>query len=137
MTAPQEIITPPVDILESDNEIIYIFAIPGAGSQEVRIEIQQQLLEIEAALPHYQDSSQYTYLYRERPLGRYYRLLTLPPEVDSKEAVATFDQGLLEIRFPRAARGRASKVNVKPKVEKKAKSATAPKVDTSGNSFLL
>lgn len=137
MPAPGDVITPPVDVLESKDEIIYIFAIPGVGSEEVRVEIQQQALEVEAGLPQLQDGNQYTYRYRERPVGRYYRLVTLPPEIDTEKAVASFNQGLLQVRFPKTFRGRQIKVNVKTPVQKKTKSTLADKDDPAERTHLI
>jgi len=107
---PADVITPPVDVLENSEEIIYIFAIPGASAENVRVEARQQVLEIEGMPGQKQEDNRYTYLYRERPVGRYYRLISLPPEIDADRAEASFNSGLLEVKFPKTNRGQQVKV---------------------------
>lgn len=137
MAAPGDVITPPVDVLESNSEIIYIFAIPGVDSQDVRVEIQQQALEVEANLYPLQGENQYTYLYRERPVGRYYRRVTLTAELEIEKAAASFNQGLLEVRLPKTVRGRQIKIDVKSPVRKKVKTNVAAKDKPLGQTPLI
>ncbi|MBE3573263.1 MAG: Hsp20/alpha crystallin family protein [Moorella humiferrea] len=111
MAAPADVLVPPVDVLESDHDLIYIFAVPGARPEDVRVEVRQQALEIEGTVAA-PDAGRYVYRYQEWPVGRFYRLLPLPPELDGEKAAASFDRGLLMVRFPKTNRGRQIAVNV-------------------------
>ncbi|KYH30821.1 Hsp20/alpha crystallin family protein [Neomoorella mulderi] len=124
MATPADGFVPPVDVLESNNDLIYIFAIPGARPENVRVEVRQQALEIEgnASLP---DGGQYVYRYQEWPAGRFYRFLPLPPEIDAEKAAASFNQGLLTVRFPKTARGRQIAINVQAPVQQQGQENTA------------
>ncbi|MDN5344869.1 MAG: hypothetical protein PWQ18_981 [Clostridia bacterium] len=112
MPGPADTLVPPVDILESNNDLIYIFAIPGARPEEVRVEVNQQVLEIEGATSQLPDGHQYVYRYQEWPAGKFHRLLPLPPEIDADRAMATCNQGLLTVSFPKTARGRQVAIKV-------------------------
>jgi HSP20 family protein len=135
--APAGVLVPPVDVLESNNDLIYIFAIPGARPEEARVEVRQQALEIEgnAVLP---DGGQYVYRYQEWPAGRFYRYLPLPPEVDVEKAAASIEQGLLIVRFPKTACGRQITVNMQAPVQQQGQgNITGTQPGSSGRSPLI
>ncbi|WP_258360248.1 Hsp20/alpha crystallin family protein [Moorella sulfitireducens] len=121
--APADVLVAPVNVLERDNDIIYIFAVPGARPEDMRVEIRRQILEIKgnASLP---GDGQYVYRYQEWPAGSFYRFVPLPPELDPEKAVASFSQGLLTVRFPKPGGGRQVAVNIQAPVQEQGQEST-------------
>ena len=50
---------------------------------------------------------------RERYYGRYFRSVKLPYPVKEDSISATFDNGVLELRLPKAAEVKAKKIEIK------------------------
>ncbi|MBC7324262.1 MAG: hypothetical protein H5T99_02970, partial [Moorella sp. (in: Bacteria)] len=69
MVAPADTLVPPVDILESNNDLVYIFAIPGARPEEVRVEVRQQAMEITGRASPWPGDDRYVYRYQEWTAG--------------------------------------------------------------------
>ena len=53
---------------------------------------------------------------RERHYGRYVRSMSLPFHVNGEKASATFGNGILELRFPKAEELQAKKIEVKARL---------------------
>ena len=54
-----------------------------------------------------------TYYARERSFGQYSRSISLPFHVDADKTSATFKNGLLEIRLPKAEESKSKHIEVK------------------------
>lgn len=92
---------PPVDLLETGNELIVLVEIPGLQKAgDVKVEIKNDTLKIEGEIPPGPLTSQTVKTHQqERHRGKFSRGITLPASVNSKSARATYNQGILEIRF--------------------------------------
>lgn len=112
----QPTLIPRVDVLETDDDVIYVFELPGADPDNIELEISRGELYLSAPLQEHDYKGKAQFLYRERQPGRYFRVLIPPPNADGDAAVADYKNGLLEIHFP--------KINRK-KVRKQASSPTS------------
>lgn len=95
-------IIPRVDILETDSSVVYVCDLSGADSSQLNLEISA--LEIAIYAPLTTPAGKHPgakYIYQERPVGSYTRLLAPPANVDLDEVKADFTNGLLEINFPK------------------------------------
>ncbi|MGE5403676.1 MAG: Hsp20/alpha crystallin family protein [Candidatus Saccharibacteria bacterium] len=102
MTAQSDpTITPRVDVLETENDVIYLFELPGADPDEIDLEIGIGELYLSAPLLEKTYKGQINYLYRERQPGRYFRVLVPPNNADSNTIKADYENGLLEVKFPK------------------------------------
>ena len=121
-------LTPRVDVMESAEEIIYIFEVPGVELNTVNVEIGNSNLTIDAQVETGLTEADFNYLYQERPLcKKYSRLLSIPPEVDQEQAVANVKNGLLMVRFPKNNSDRRLSVGVQEKQESPKKPGRQPK----------
>ena len=98
---------PPVDVSETDDEIIVRAEMPGIEKDKIDIEVLPESLSISAEMSREQTEEKATHHYRERVWGRFERTLGLPAEVVSDEAKATFRDGVLEIRLQKSAKAKA------------------------------
>jgi HSP20 family protein len=96
---------PHVDIYETPDEYIAIAELAAVYSGDVTIEISGREVAITGSRepPQPPDGTQCIQL--EIPFGNFERRLMFPMEVDPVRATASFEDGLLTVRLPKADRG--------------------------------
>ncbi|HVN74702.1 MAG TPA: Hsp20/alpha crystallin family protein [Thermoanaerobaculaceae bacterium] len=95
---------PPVDVWESEREIIVEAELPGVGVADVDLRLENGALVLSGTLPATGESPG-AHLRIERPRGRFERVVHLPEPV-AGEPRATLKGGVLEVRLPKAGTGR-------------------------------
>lgn len=113
-----DIQAPQVDVLDTGNEILYIFEVPGVDSGRLNVEVRDSNLFIEGQADMEVKTDGLNYLYRERnPAVKYSRLISIPQDVNSDQASANVKNGLLIVRFPRISNSRKLNVNQQPQAQ--------------------
>jgi HSP20 family protein len=102
-----------IDAYATDGEIIVQAAFPGVKPEEVEINVEGDTLKISAELPARLENVDYTFA--ERPHGRYSRTLLLNVPVEPDKAEASFDNGLLTLKLPKAEAVKPKTIKVKAK----------------------
>ncbi len=97
-----EIREPFIDIQETDKEIIVTAEIPGVEKENIKVNVYDNTLEISASISKEEEEKREGFIRKERRLGKFYRAITLPCEVLAEKAKATYKNGVLEIRLPKA-----------------------------------
>ncbi len=97
-----EIREPFIDIQETDKEIIVTAEIPGVEKENIKVNVYDNTLEISASISKEEKEKREGFIRKERRLGKFYRTITLPCEVLTEKAKATYKNGVLEIRLPKA-----------------------------------
>lgn len=95
-------ITPAVDVHETADEIVISAALPGVRADDVEITMTGQTLVLRGELKADETVQRDQYLYRERRYGSFGRSLQLPVRVEGDKAEATFEDGILTLRIPKA-----------------------------------
>jgi HSP20 family protein len=95
-------IAPPVDVHETDDEIVVTASLPGMRADDVEITMTGQNLTLRGEFRDDQEVKRDQYLYRERRLGSFSRSIQLPVRVQGDGADATFKDGVLTLRIPKA-----------------------------------
>lgn len=93
---------PPVEIAHGEKEVIVCAELPGVKREDIRIEIRGEKLTIEGERSLLRSMSEMEYRRSERPYGHFSRLIVLPDGIDARAAAASLQDGVLEIRVPRA-----------------------------------
>lgn len=102
--------TPPVDIWETDDEIVLRAALPGVRKEDISLEAREGVLMLSGRCEARTETS---FLRRELPYGRFYRSFALPDGVKTAEVQAKHECGLLEIRLPKSEEAKPHKVEIK------------------------
>lgn len=111
----------PVDILETKDAYELHATVAGVPRDGVEVTFESGMLNIAVrAVPF---EVQGTFIRQERPWGNWSRKLELPKEIDSAKIAAHFENGVLTVRVPKAAKvepvriaiGGAAKANSLPK----------------------
>jgi HSP20 family protein len=95
-------LVPALDVKEDENSIMVTAELPGIDSKDIEISVQGDMLEIRGHKRDEQKQEQGDYHVVERCYGAFARRITLPREVDSEQAEATMNNGVLTLRLPKA-----------------------------------
>jgi HSP20 family protein len=97
-----EAIAPPVDVHETADEIVVTASLPGMKADDVEITMTGQSLTLSGEFRTDDEVKRDQYLYRERRFGSFRRNIQLPVRVQGDKADATFTDGVLTLRIPKA-----------------------------------
>ena len=103
---------PPMDLAETDDELILTADLPGVGEEDVAIEIKDGALTISGERKNAREQSGHGYHRVERSFGRFARTLALPRGVDAESVAASFADGVLEVRIPKPAERKPHRVQI-------------------------
>jgi HSP20 family protein len=97
-----ESITPAIDVHETQDDLVVTAVLPGMAPEDVDITMTGQSLTLRGELKADESVDREQYLYRERRYGSFSRSLQLPVRVEGDRAEATFTNGVLTLRIPKA-----------------------------------
>jgi HSP20 family protein len=104
---------PAMDLVETDGAFILRADLPGLRRDDVKIELEENVLTISGERSaHHDERVAQGYHRIERATGAFARSLTLPPGVDADRIEATFEHGVLEVRIPTPEQPRPRRVTI-------------------------
>ncbi len=99
---------PTVDLIESDEELIALVAMPGASKDAIDLRVTEDSLYVEAkAMPR-----EGRYLRRETSTLGMKREIKLPVEIKPEQVKAAYENGILVVRLPKLVVVSAQRVTV-------------------------
>lgn len=98
---PRRVITPPVDIFESDEEYRIVADLPGVKSEDLKLDLDRSELTLLA-----EPSSS------DRNSGVFRRVFRVPDEVEGSAVEASLADGVLEVRLPKSEKGRPRRIAI-------------------------
>jgi HSP20 family protein len=107
--------TPAVDMYETEGEVMVKASLPGLRPEEVDITITGNALEIRGETKEETEEKRGDYYYHERSFGAFQRSMTLPVEIKADEAEATFENGVLTLKMPKAEQAKAKQIKIQTK----------------------
>jgi HSP20 family protein len=103
----------PLDVYTTPEEIVIVASMPGLTPDEVDISIDGDRLTIRGELrPPLENVD---YLFQERGYGPFSRTLTLNVPVNTNQAEAVFENGVLTLTLPKAEESKPKTIAVKRK----------------------
>ena len=106
---------PAVDMYETEGEVMVEASLPGLKPEEVDITITGNSLEIRGETKQDTEEKRGDYYYKERSYGSFQRSLTLPVEIKADETEATFENGVLKLKMPKAEQAKAKQIKIQAK----------------------
>jgi HSP20 family protein len=103
----------PVDLYETDNELVLRAALPGVKPENVDITAMGDELTIKAEIKPPAEDKDVRWHRQERRHGLYVRTIELPITVDTDKIDATFENGVLNVVLPKSAEMRPKTIKVK------------------------
>jgi HSP20 family protein len=118
---------PPLDVWETDDELVYAFDLPGIPEDKISIEFEDGALTVSAERERSQEVKQDRFYRFERRYGSFTRSIGLPQGVTEAEIRADYKDGVLELHVtkPKAPEprkiqiGKGSQATIEGKVSKK------------------
>jgi len=104
---------PKLDVSETDTAVLVSAELPGVSQEQIDVEIHADTLRISGEKKDERVVDQHNFHAVERSFGRFDRVVNLPVEVDSKQAEATFKDGVLSVSLPKLKPVEAQKITVK------------------------
>ena len=103
---------PHVDIIESADNYLFSFEIPGAMKEDVKIWLEDDILTVSGEKKEELAEGE-TRLLSERSFGKFEMSFRLPGGIDGSKIKAEFVNGLLMVTVPRAAEAKPKKISIK------------------------
>ncbi len=102
---------PPVDIYETEDEIILKAELPGVDIENVSVEVNENVITLkgERKLGKVREEN---YHRMERFYGAFQRVFSLPNTVEKSKVKANYHDGVLEITVPKATEVKAEGVKI-------------------------
>jgi HSP20 family protein len=106
--------SPAVDILETENELIFKVDAAGINLKDIDIQLENGTLTLKGERKFEKDDKVKGYHRIERSYGAFARSFTLPDTVNAENVHADYAQGVLTVTLPKQERAkpRTIKVNV-------------------------
>lgn len=93
---------PELDVVEENGDLVVHANIPGMKPDEIKIEVQDDLLTISGEHVEEHEEKDKRYVRRERRVGAFSRTLALPDNAKADEVDATYRDGVLDVVIPLA-----------------------------------
>jgi HSP20 family protein len=104
--------TPGVDVVEEADAYVFHADLPGVPKENVDITFEDNILTITGTRERHDESANGQYRRIERRYGRFTRSFALPSQVDTAKVDASFKEGVLVIRVPKAETAKARKIKI-------------------------
>jgi HSP20 family protein len=103
---------PAMDLIEADEHFVVKADLPGMTADDVKVEIQDNVLEISGERKTELEDKHAGFYRIERTSGSFSRALTLPEGIDPAAVIATFADGVLDVRFPKPVEAAPHRVEI-------------------------
>ncbi len=94
--------TPAMDVFDHEDAIVLKVELPGLAPEDIHIEVDDNVLTLKGERRFSEDVDEGRYYRLERAYGEFQRSLTLPQTAKTDEITAHADDGVLEVRVPKA-----------------------------------
>lgn len=103
---------PSIEMYEKNNNYILRLEIPGVNPEDVDISLTGETLTVKGERKAPGDIRDEAYQVCEMCYGSFSRSVTLPEPVDSAHIKATFENGILDIRIPKAEESKPRQIKI-------------------------
>ena len=110
-TRPAPVFSPPVDIYETEQELVLVADVPGLAKESLEIRLDKDVLTLEGAMDDSFGPGE-TELLREYRTGRYLRRFTLGEAIDRQGIRAKLKNGELKLVLPKAKEAKPRRIEV-------------------------
>jgi HSP20 family protein len=105
-------LAPHIDMYEEKGQLVVQMELPGITEKDLEVTLEDDVLTIKAEKKEEvtEDANHHT---GERYYGKYIRSMSLPTHVNGDKITATLDNGVLELRIPKAEKVKAKRIEIK------------------------
>jgi HSP20 family protein len=106
--------TPAIDVVRDDGHLVVHAEIPGIKPEEVKIEVEDDILTISGEHKESKEKKDQSYVRRERRYGSFRRTMVLPAGVEAKQIKAQTHNGVVEVTIPLPKKPNKEPVRITP-----------------------
>jgi HSP20 family protein len=103
---------PSVDVLESKDAYLIRAELPGMKKEEINVEVKDGTLALSGERKSEQPAEGVEYRHMERVAAKFWRSFTLPETVKQDGIEATYKDGILEVRVPKAEEAKPRQIEI-------------------------
>ena len=103
---------PRVDVAETDNEVVVTTELPGVERKDVKLSVEDNVLTIGGEKKQEKETKEKNYHCVERRYGTFSRSFTLPTRIQADKVKATFKDGILIIKLPKAEEAKTKEIPI-------------------------
>jgi HSP20 family protein len=104
---------PSLDFSENEKEYIVRLEAPGIPKDDLEVNLEGQILTISGRRNFEKEEQSEEYFWREREQGRFVRTVRLPSAVNPTKVEASYNDGVMTIRVPKAESSTKSRIPIK------------------------
>lgn len=104
--------SPTVDLIETNDEIVVDFCLPGVDPKAVEVSIAGNMLTVKGEMSPFQTEDNETVHLRQCHRGPFQRSIPMPVPVDAESVSAESNNGLLTVRLTKAERTKSRQIPV-------------------------
>ena len=101
-----------LDIYETQETLVLRATLPGAKKEDISVEFEEQLLTVSAKVDAFELPEGAQPLLQESNSGQVTRTLRIPHRLDVENSKGTFQNGVLEVTFPKAPEARRKSITI-------------------------
>lgn len=106
--------TPAIDVERENGNLVVRADIPGIKPEEVKIEVEDDILTVCGAHEEHKEQKDEHYVRRERRYGSFSRSMALPRGVEAKNIKAKTHDGVVEVTIPLPKEATKETVTITP-----------------------
>jgi HSP20 family protein len=103
---------PPLDVWETDSELVYAFDLPGIPEDKIQIEVHDDTLSVSGERVKETKEQGDRYFRFERRYGSFARAVGLPAGIDESKISASYTNGVLEVRVPKPEEAKPHRIQL-------------------------
>lgn len=101
-----------LDIYETEDALTLRATLPGVQRDDIRIEFEDQILTVSAEIREHILPEGAKPLLRESSHGKVTRSLRIPHRIDLEKSKATYQDGVLQVVFPKSVEARRRTITI-------------------------
>jgi HSP20 family protein len=109
---------PAMDLVETEDSLVLRADLPGMDRDEIGIEVKDGILTVSGERKAQHEEKREGFHRVERSFGRFARSLELPKGTEADSIEASFDRGVLEVRMPKPAERKPTRIEIQSGDEK-------------------
>lgn len=105
----------PIDMYQTDADVVIKAEVPGMRPEDIDIKVVGDTIIMSGERRAEREVKEEDYLMHETSIGRFHREVMSPVPIKPEQAQATFENGVLTVRLPKAEAAKARQVKVQVK----------------------
>ncbi len=104
--------SPRLDVIDGEGSVVVRAEVPGVDKGRLEVEASDTSVTIKGEIEEQSSREDQHYTIAETRRGAFERTVSLPSDVDSTKAKATFRDGVVEVMLPKVDRSRSHSVKL-------------------------